>query len=237
MKYNRNNKHYKRLCEKVGGDFAEWLHQKYHVEKLNSRDIAELVYDKRKNGPNITVWMKKLDIPVRSGSEAVALQWEENPERREVQAELAVKHMGAGTPSREKLIKKMQTKEYRLKASLAKRGEKNGMYGVVGENNPRWNPDLTDRERLKSRKYAEYEQFRKSVFERDDYTCMKCSKRGGDLVVHHINGYHWDKYSRTEIDNGATLCEYCHDRFHATYGYQESNLFQFAQFMDLTLTK
>lgn len=219
-------------------DFKGWLYERYHTKQMNSKEISELVYGNRTNSPNITGWMERLGVPVRSQSEAIALQWDKDPERRKLQAELAVEYMGAGTPGREKLIESMQTKEYRLKTSLAKRGEKNGMYGVTGENSPRWNHELTEEDRLHSRKYPEYERWRKEVYERDNYTCQKCqSKRGGDLVAHHINGYHWDKDSRIELDNGVTLCERCHLEFHGIYGYGDNNLFQFAQFMDLTLTK
>lgn len=238
MKYNRNNKYYKRLCEKVGGDFAGWLHEKYHTEKLNSRDIAELVYNKRKNGPNIMGWMERLDIPKRTQSEAVALQWVDNPERVEQQREFMNNLWENDDGLRERIIEIMQTDEYKEKQRVSKLGERNGMYGVTGKNNPRWNHELTEEDRLHSRKYPEYERWRKSVYERDDYTCQKCkSKRGGDLVAHHINGYHWDEVSRVELDNGVTLCEKCHLEFHATYGYGDNDLFQFAQFMDLTLTK
>ena len=229
----------KKIEKRLGiDDFKGWLYEKYHVEQMNSREISEVVYGTKGNGPNIIGWMERLGVPRRSGGEAIALQWEKDPERRKLQAELAVEYMGAGTPSREKLIKTMQTDEYKARISRANSGERNGMYGATGEKNPNWNPNLTEEDRLHSRKYPEYEKWRKEVYERDNYTCQKCkSKRGGDLVAHHINGYHWDKDSRIEVDNGATLCEPCHKEFHATYGYGDNDLFQFAQFMDLTLTK
>ena len=220
------------MCEKVGEEFDEWLYRKYWDEELNSRDIAEIVYNKRKNGPNITRWMKKLEVPTRDRSSAVALQWVDNPERKKQAAKDAVKNMGAGTEGRIKLLKLMDSEEYKEKISLANGGENNGM----------WNPDLSEKEREKqkyhSRRYPGYQDFRKKVYERDEYTCVKCSDdTGGNLVVHHLNGFHWDEESRTEVDNGATLCNECHNLFHSTYGRKHNNLFQFAQFMDLTLTK
>jgi len=33
---------------------------------------------------------------------------------------------------------------------------------------------------------TEYIDWRKSVFERDDYTCCECGKQGGTLNAHHI---------------------------------------------------
>ena len=239
-KYNKNNGYYKAMCERVGEEFDEWLYRKYWDEELNSRDIAEIVYNKRKNGPNITRWMKKLEVPTRDRSSAVALQWKENPTRVTEHTQRMKRMWVKDTDNRirNKIIKVMQSEEYKEKQRISKMGERNGMYGMTGANSPRWNHELTEEDRLHSRKYPEYERWRRAVYERDDYTCQKCkSRRGGDLVAHHINGYHWDKVSRTELDNGVTLCERCHLEFHSIYGYGDNDLFQFAQFMDLTLTK
>ena len=212
-------------------DFKEWLTTKYHAEQMNSKDISEIVYGTRGNGPNIMGWMERLGVPKRTQSEAIALQWVDNDERRELQAELAVEYLGVGTPAREKLIESTQSKEYRLKASLAKRGEKN----------PMWNPNLTSEEREKqkehSRRYPLYNFFRQQVYERDDYTCKICNDdTGGNLVVHHLNGFHWDKENRTNVDNAVTLCEYCHREFHSIYGNKHNDLFQFSQYKQMKQT-
>lgn len=55
-----------------------------------------------------------------------------------------------------------------------------------------------------------YTEWRKSVFERDGYTCQGCSKIGGTLNAHHI--YPWAKYPalRYVVSNGVTLCKKCH---------------------------
>ena len=227
-KYNKNNKFYKGMCERVGQDFEKWLRTKYWEEEKATREISELAYGVRTNSPNVIGWMKKLDIPTRERSDAVALQWKDNGERRKQQALIAKKKMSAGTPGRKRLIKLMQTDEYKKKQRISKTGERNGM----------WNPNLTEEDRMHTRNYRDYKEFKDGVLKRDGYTCIRCqSKRVDDLVVHHINGYHWDEGSRTEIDNGATLCEKCHKEFHSIYGYGNNDLFQFAQFMDLTLTK
>lgn len=231
-KYNKNNKYYQNMCDRVDGDFKEWLHTKYWGEKLNSRDLAELAYGKRKNGPNITNWMKKLDVPIRSRTDAVALQWKDNTDRRAAQSKFASIKLSADTPARKTLIKAMQTKDYKEKQRISKTGERNGM----------WNPDMSDEERERqkrhARRYPGYNDFRREVFERDNYTCLKCgNKSSGNLVAHHLNGFHWDEKSRVEVDNGATLCTDCHKEFHSIYGNRNNDLFQFGQFMDLTLIK
>lgn len=233
--YNTDNKYYKGMCERVGEDFKTWLNRKYWDEELNTRQIAELAYGKRKNGPNIGGWMKKLGIPTRDRSTAVALQWKDNPERKALASENFKKRMGANTKGRQKLIAIMQTEEYRKKASKAKMGAKNGMYGIKGEESPKWNPNLTDEERMIKRAYPEYTEWRTQVFERDKYTCQICGdNKGGNLVAHHLNGYHWDKKARVDINNGVTLCERCHNDFHSIYGYGDNNIFQFAQYQEMS---
>ena len=235
--YNINNKFYKEMCERVGEDFRAWLDRKYWDEELNTRQMAELAYGKIKNSPNIRGWMKKLDIPIRDRSSAVALQWKDNPERKALASESFKKRMGANEKGREKLIAIMQTKEYREKASKAKMGAKNGMYGVRGDKHPKWNSELTEEERLIKRAYPEYTEWRRQVYERDKYTCQICGdNKGGNLVAHHLNGYHWDKKARVDINNGVTLCESCHNDFHSIYGYGDNNIFQFAQYQEMTIS-
>ena len=208
--------------------------KKYWDEELNTRQIAELAYGKRKNSPNISGWMKKLDIPIRDRSSAVALQWKDNPQRRIETSERAKANFGTDTKGRQKLLAIMQTKEYREKASKAKMGAKNGMYGVRGDKHPKWNDSITDEERIIRRLYPEYEQWRTNVYERDGYTCQTCGDdKGGNLVAHHLNGYNWDKETRVDINNGVTLCDTCHKDFHSIYGYGDNNIFQFAQYQEM----
>lgn len=59
-----------------------------------------------------------------------------------------------------------------------------------------------------------YQDWRKAVFERDNYTCKKCFHRGGILHAHHIK--EWAKFPdlRYEVDNGLTLCKKCHKESH-----------------------
>ena len=58
----------------------------------------------------------------------------------------------------------------------------------------------------------ELENWRKLVFERDDYTCQKCKKRGRDIEAHHKKSI--AKYPKfiIQISNGQTLCKRCHEK-------------------------
>lgn len=69
-----------------------------------------------------------------------------------------------------------------------------------------------------------YKNWRKSIYQRDSYTCQECGKVGGRLECHHIKplsvmiGEHinlpLDGFLKLEefwsLDNGVTLCKKCH---------------------------
>lgn len=99
------------------------------------------------------------------------------------------------------------------------------------ENNPSWNPNLTDEEREDKRKYPEYNEWRKEVFKRDNYTCKSCNTVGGKLNAHHINDYVNFPEQRLDLNNGITLCNICHKSFHKEYGFGNNNEGQFLEWM------
>jgi endogenous inhibitor of DNA gyrase (YacG/DUF329 family) len=100
-----------------------------------------------------------------------------------------------------------------------------------GENHPSYNPNLTDENRFDSRHYPEYIEWRRSVYERDDFTCQCCGdNKGGNLIAHHIYNYKEYKDIKTNIDNGITLCKTCHIDFHNTFGYRNNNEEQLKQY-------
>ena len=69
---------------------------------------------------------------------------------------------------------------------------------------------------------------RNNVYERDNFTCQECKKRGGYLNAHHIKQFSQileDNNITTveeainceelwNIDNGITLCKKCHKKKH-----------------------
>jgi Helix-turn-helix domain/HNH endonuclease len=105
-----------------------------------------------------------------------------------------------------------------------------------GENHPSWKPEKSMEERLKDRDYAEYNEWRDSVYIRDLFTCQCCGETGakGKLAAHHKDGYNWCIEKRTDIDNGVTLCEACHNNFHELYGYGDNTESQFEEWMEIS---
>lgn len=100
-----------------------------------------------------------------------------------------------------------------------------------GENNPNWKPNLTQEDRENGRFIMGYKDFIKGVYARDKYICKCCGVKGNghNLNAHHLNGYNWDKKNRMNIDNGVTLCEYCHKDFHNAYGKGDNTKEQFEE--------
>jgi hypothetical protein len=80
---------------------------------------------------------------------------------------------------------------------------------VVGREKFSW--EKTDGDYRHNKEYIDW---RKSVFERDLYTCQKCKVRGGSLEAHHIKLFKDYIELRYEINNGMTLCKKCHKQTH-----------------------
>lgn len=78
-----------------------------------------------------------------------------------------------------------------------------------GKNHYHWKGGITKAERI-LRNRIEYKDWRKSVFERDSYTCQNCSQVGGELNADHIKPFAYFKELRLSIENGRTLCKPCH---------------------------
>lgn len=99
-------------------------------------------------------------------------------------------------------------------------------------------------ENRRIRKHTEYFDWRKAVFERDNYTCQCCGARNhkgnGHTVVlhaHHKENFADNPDLRFEIDNGITLCDMCHSpqiegSFHYIYGTWHNNTEQLNEYLE-----
>lgn len=80
---------------------------------------------------------------------------------------------------------------------------------VIGENNPRWRGGITTRNRI-LRESIQCREWREKVFERDQFTCMKCGQLGGRLQADHVKPWSIYPELRFDVSNGQTLCVKCH---------------------------
>lgn len=101
-----------------------------------------------------------------------------------------------------------------------------------GANSSCYNPNLTDEERINARHTPEYNEWRKKVFKRDNYTCQCCKDNsGGNLRAHHYINYSENKELQLNIDNGICLCNTCHVSFHNKYGYKNNTKKQLVEYI------
>jgi len=127
---------------------------------------------------------------------------------------------------------KTHTEESRAKMSLSRIGNKNRVGSFCtpeqrlkiskatkknarrGPDNFMWKGGVTA-ENIKARHSFEYREWRKKVFERDNYICQHCGYfKGGNLHPHHIKPFSEYKELRYNVSNGITLCKSCHEVVH-----------------------
>ena len=104
-----------------------------------------------------------------------------------------------------------RTEEHNKKLGLSRSGSRHC----------RWKGGITP---LRKKLYFsdQYKEWRKSVFERDNYTCKMCGTIGGYLEADHIQPWAYFPKLRFEINNGRTLCKPCH-RKTPTFGWNIYN--------------
>jgi hypothetical protein len=80
---------------------------------------------------------------------------------------------------------------------------------VRGANHYNWKGGITS-ERKKAMNGIEYSEWRRAVFQRDNYTCQICDQYGVNLNADHIQS--WVDYPELRYDpsNGRALCVPCH---------------------------
>lgn len=148
-------------------------------------------------------------------SEANRKRFKQTPVSEETRKKLSNANMG-----------KHHSEEARKKMSIAKNGLWGGKY--AGETHPNWKPPSQRKTPLyrRIRSSAKMQNWRKSVFERDNWTCQSCHIRGGVLNADHIETFAKicteNKITNLEeamaceklwsLSNGRTLCLDCHKK-------------------------
>lgn len=106
---------------------------------------------------------------------------------------------------------KKLTEEHKLKLSKAKKGK-------IGPLSNAWFGGLTPINK-RIRNSQRYAIWRKKIMDRDNYTCVLCKNRGGNLEVDHIKPFSKFPKLRFSLSNGRTLCTLCHSNTD-TYSYK-----------------
>lgn len=179
-------------CSQAEGRYKnkDWLRKKYWDEELTVDEIGE---ECGVSGQTINYWRDKHGIDARDSSEAVALQWEDNDERREKASEHINEVREQSPPEH------IRTGEHRPetieKMSEAKVGDENPMWrgGYEGEYGHTW-----------PRK-------RKAALERDGYECQACGS-DEELHVHHHRPVRTFENPNDAhfLENLVTVCVECH---------------------------
>src|SRR3990167_1141901 len=80
---------------------------------------------------------------------------------------------------------------------------------LQAEKHPNWQGGITPINHRLRNNYK-YKLWRKSVLQRDNFTCLVCGQVGGELNADHIKQFSRFPLLRYELTNGATLCVACH---------------------------
>lgn len=97
----------------------------------------------------------------------------------------------------------------KTKRKMSETHKRIGSKPPLGEKHWNWKGGISSATEL-IRVSAEYRQWRKTVFERDNYTCLICGEVGGELNAHHIKPFNKFPELRFVISNGVTMCIKCH---------------------------
>ena len=77
------------------------------------------------------------------------------------------------------------------------------------------------KKRLLLRARLKFKEWRRAIFQRDNFTCQKCGdNKGGNLEAHHIKEFSKYPRLRYKLNNGLTLCRKCHKKTN-NYGYKK----------------
>lgn len=104
-----------------------------------------------------------------------------------------------------------------------------------GENHWCWKGGITPL-MMKIRRCAKYKNWTKEIYKKDNWTCQKCNRRGGNLEAHHFPKEFQEiiKENKIEtfedsqnckelwdINNGQTFCLKCHNKTKHSFKFKK----------------
>lgn len=153
---------------------------------------------------SIRNFLKKYNIRIRGKTELVAghNRGQPCPEwQKKILSEYAKQRTGPKHPR----FGVQLTQETKNKIANSLKGR------FRGRLNPKWKENATHRWRVMLHNQYEYKEWRKQVFQRDNYSCKACRKpSNGDIQAHHILTLETNPELIFDVLNGITLCRKCH---------------------------
>ncbi len=111
-------------------------------------------------------------------------------------------------------------------------GDKNGMFGNIGELNPNYKGGISP---LRQSFYSslEWKSIVPFIFKRDNYECKKCNSthksKDFPLHIHHIVSFQYEDL-RLNKNNLILLCKKCHDWVHSNKNLNNDYILTYEQF-------
>lgn len=191
----------------------------YLTKNLSLRKIGEIF---NCDGTTILSRFKEYNISRRNQSETNKIR----PISKEMKSKISKKAKERfKNPKNNPMYGKKHTIESRKKISL-------NHSKISGKDHHLYKPELSEKDRIDRRGIPKYRIWSQNIQKLFNYTCQVCTdKTGGNLVAHHLEGYHWCKELRSDLNNGICLCDTCHIKFHKQYGTVYNTTEQFIKFI------
>ena len=129
-----------------------------------------------------------------------------------------------------KIISEYMKKNNPMKRKEVREKSSESHIGKYGKESSNWRGGKSSQNKI-IRGRIEFRLWRESVFARDNWTCQKYGIKGGKLHPHHIKSFSQYPELRFAIDNGITLSEKAHRKFHKKYGIKNIGKKQIKDFL------